>query len=282
MYSKREYKMRLLRFPELRTVPEVAIEVRKREDKTSYLLDEFQKAGGLIVGRESFHNSAPDRFYEFVISHAASYSPATQAAIAENLKQNNSPSPIEHNALVIQTEHLTFLPSPDVKRDKAACEKVRKSWYKYHREREQSVKDNSYLWTDEKLISSAITDGLVNNCVSLVLTNDWDPYTIIKQFMDNVIYQSVKLETGKEAGVDVFDNLYDQRCSIVDRDNENRRSQQAMTMLDGGALFEVCEPSDLFVWHYPTEKFLSFGFSKEFKNWLDPAWTSLWQETSTS
>jgi hypothetical protein len=277
MYAKKEFKQELLGFSNLRSIPEVAIEVRKRAKKTSYLLDKFQESGGVLIGPDSFRSPISE-LYKFILSHAASYSPFTQSAIVENLKTNGSTSPIENNALENFTKDSDFLESAldaieftsalgVANEHNAECNKLRKSWFKYHREREQRVSAKSYLWTDEKLVASALTDGFAHNCVSIVLTTDWDPYVIIKQFVDNVIYQSVKIGMRCMDGTDAFETLYGDRCIAFNKQNAERRFHQSTAIIDGD-LFGACERADLFIWHYPTEKFLSFSFPNEFKSWL--------------
>ena len=118
------------------------------------------------------------------------------------------------------------------------------------------------------MVASAITDAFANNCVSLILTTDWDPFVIVKQFVDNIIYQSVRIEVGSMDGTEAFDKLYDERCDMFDSHVEFRRFCQMKAILIED-LFESCEPADLFVWHYPTDSHLSFGFSQEFKSWLN-------------
>ena len=277
MYAKKEFKKRLLEFSKLRTVPEVTLEVGKRDEKTSYLLGEFYGVGGFTVGADSFKKLQLDALYNIVLSHAASYSPFTQRVITENLETNGSSSPIENNMLESSTNSSSFLETPEnatgiaaafglAAEHEAECKKLREAWFKYHREREQRVKAKSYLWTDEKLVASAITNGLANHCVSVILTTDWDPYVIIKQFIDNIVYQSCKVKLGGD-GTEEFDILYRERCSDVDEQNIKRRAIQSMAILDG-QLFESCEAANLFVWHYPTESYLSFHFSRDFQSWM--------------
>ena len=105
------------------------------------------------------------------------------------------------------------------------------------------------------------------NPVSIILSTDWDPYAIIKQFIDNVIYQSVKVEINSTKQPEAFDSLFNERCEAHDKQNEERRFSQATAILDS-KLFESCQPADVFVWHYPTELFLSFSFPEIFKKWM--------------
>ena len=113
MYSKNEFKNRLLQFPNLRTIPEVAIETQKRAKKTSYLLNQFVDVGGVLVGRDSFEASRLTTLYDFVLNHCASYSPITQGAIVDNLRLNGSSSPVEYNSLHSVTDDCDFLETPE-------------------------------------------------------------------------------------------------------------------------------------------------------------------------
>ena len=278
MYSKNEFKNRLLKFPNLRTIPEVAKETRKRDKKTSYLLDRFIETGGVLVGRNSFQANRLDPLYDLVLSHSASYSPITQGAISDNLRIKGSTSPIEYNALQNLTDDCDFLETLEETIDLTSllgleeahnteCEKLRRAWFKYHREREKRVANKTYLWTDEKLVASAITDCFAHSCISFILSTDWDPYVIIKQFTDNIIYQSVKAQIDLTEEPEAFDSLFKKRCDIIDNQNKKRRWDQSIAILDG-ELFDSCRSSDVFVWHYPSESFLSFSFPDTFKKWM--------------
>ena len=113
MYSENEYKNRLLEFPNLRTIPEVATETQKRDVKTSYLLKKIVDVGGAIVGRDLFQACGLIPFYDSVLDRCATYSPITQGAIVDNLRLNGSTSPVEHNALHNITEDCDFLETPE-------------------------------------------------------------------------------------------------------------------------------------------------------------------------
>ncbi len=279
MYAPTTDKRRLLEFSQLRTVPEVGLEVGKRARKTSYLWDSFLDAGGVQVGLSSFKDLNLDQHFQCVFQHAACYSPLTQVAIAENLRRNGSTSPIENGALLAQTNQSSFLESADSTlplssllglsaSQKDECDKLRRAWFKYHREREQRLYEKTYLWTDETLVASAITDGIAHRCVSMILTTDWDAFVIIKQFADNVVYHAASLECSTANRVEVFDGLFNERCHFIDSYNSQKRFRQAAAIFDGN-LFETCEPADLFIWHYPTDSYVSYAFPPDFISWLN-------------
>lgn len=279
MYAQTNDKRRLLEFSQLRTVPEVGLEVGKRARKTSYLWDSFLAVGGVQVGLNSFKDLNLDKHLQLIFHHAACYSPLTQVAIAENLRRNGSSSPIENGALLAQTNHSSFLESADsmlpissllglTESHKDDCDKLRRAWFKYHREREQRLNAKTYRWTDETLVASAITDSVAHKCVSMILTTDWDAFVIIKQFADNVVYHAVSLECSSTNRGEVFQGLFNERCHYIDSYNSQKKFRQAAAILDG-ELFEACEPADLFIWHYPTDSYVSFAFPPDFISWLN-------------
>ncbi len=73
MYSSKPDKLKLLDFSELRTTPEVVMEVRKRPKEVSYFLAPFLEKAQ-VVGADSFEKSEAGKMFTQVSACCSSYS----------------------------------------------------------------------------------------------------------------------------------------------------------------------------------------------------------------
>ena len=276
MYSSKPDKLRLLDFSELRTTLEVVAEVSKRPTEVSYFLAPFLEKA-LVVGADSFEMSESGKMFRQVSACCSSYSPLTRAAIQQGGVDSDSVSPFANNVLGKATGDSTIFEqakfddkvraalkilTDDKWLSKSGLEKLRKSWRDYHNKREGGIREKTYLWTDELLVASAITDAFSNNCISIILTNDWDPNVVMKQFADNVIAASVDRD-----GIDSESwwHQYAERTRQFDSYLLERRWRIAEAMCDED-LFGGCQGGDVIIWQYPSEGIWFFSFDQTFIN----------------
>ena len=275
MYSPRTDKNRLLEFSELRTTPEVVYEVSKRPPKTSGFLDPFLDQA-VVVGADSFCVAGDGEVFAKAATCCKLYSPMTRVAIQRNLEANGSNSPIENNLLRDATDDSTIFDQAEANQKiseaisvatdgalspmrMAAVKKLKKSWLEYHAKREKGIREKTYIWTDELLVASAITDAFANNCVTIVLTNDWDPNVIMKHFIDNVIAAVVDRQTQEP---EQWWKLYENRCGEFDHFLASRRQSLTDAICDGD-LFAGCIGGDILIWQYPSNGFWPFSFDSQ-------------------
>ena len=273
MYSPKADKDRLLGFSELRTTPEVVHEVRKRPPKTSGFLAPFLEQA-VIVGDDSFRAAGDGAVFDKVAVCCKLYSPMTRVAIQQNLEAIGSNSPILDNALVDATADSTIFNQASVNQEiseaiseategvlspMSGLKKLKKSWLEYHNKREKGIREKTYIWTDELLVASAITDAFANNCVAIVLTNDWDPNVVMKQFIDNVIAAIVDQRTQEP---EQWWDLYEKRCGDYDSFLASRRQMLTDAICDED-LFAGLQGGDVLIWQYPTNGFWPFGFDSQ-------------------
>lgn len=274
MYSSKHDKERLLNFTELRTIPEVVAEVRKRPTETSSLLTPFLEKA-TVVGSDSFELAGEGKMFRNVSACCSFYSPLTRAAIERGNIASDSLSPFANNLLGKATDNSTIFhhaQAVDKVRamlqrlsggemlSKSGLEKLQKSWREYHNKRERGLRDATYLWTDELLVASAITDAFVNNCLAIILTNDWDPNVVMKQFLDNAIAASVDRET---EDVECWWQAYADRCRQFDSYLHERHSCIAESICDND-LLRACQGGDVIIWQYPSPGIWFFSFDRTF------------------
>lgn len=274
MFSKKPDKLRMLDFSQLRTTPEVVAEVRKRPKESGYLLAPFLEKA-LVVGPDSFEMVGEGKMFRNVSACCCLYAPLTRAAIKQGNIDSDSISPFANNVLGKATGKSTIFDHAklvekvraalqplvaDEVLPKSLLDKLQKSWRDYHNKREGGLRDRTYLWTDEILVASAITDAFSNNCISIILTNDWDPNVVMKQFADNAIAASID-----EGGVDseIWWQHYAERCQQFDSYLLERRSRIAEAICDKD-LFGGCQGGDVIIWQYPSSGFWFFSFERAF------------------
>lgn len=274
MYSSKADKQRLFDFSELRTVPGVVTEVRKRPTEVSYLLATFLEKA-TVVGDDSFELAGAGKMFRNVFACCSTYSPLTRTAIQQASNDIDSISPFANNILGKATDKSTIFDrakSDDNLRAKlklilgdemlstSGLKKLKLSWRDYHNKREGGLRNSTYLWTDEALVASAITDAFFNNCISIILTTDWDPNVIMKQFADNAIAASVD-----QFGVDPdsWKLYYAERCQQFDRFLHNRRGRIIEAICDND-LFGGCQGGDVIIWQYPSDRAWFFSFERTF------------------
>ena len=273
MYSPKADKDRLLEFSELRTTLEVVHEVRKRPPKTSGFLVPFLDQA-IVVGAEGFQAAGDSEVFAKASTYSKLYSPMTRVAIQDNLEANGSNSPIERNSLRDATLESSIFNQASLNEEisKALSEatggilsplngvkKLKKSWLEYHSKREKGIRQKTYIWTDELLVASAITDAVANNCVAIVLTNDWDPNVVMKQFIDNLIAAIVDRQTQEP---EKWWQLYEKRCIDFDGFLASRRQKLTDAICEED-LFAGCQGGDVLVWQYPSNGFWPFSFDSQ-------------------
>lgn len=273
MYVPKAHKNRLLEFSELRTTPEVVHEVRKRPPKTSGFSDPFLRQA-VVFGADSFAAAGDGEMFAMASTYCKLYSPMTRVAIQQNLEANGSNSPIEGNVLRDATLESSIFKQAGANEEisKAISEatdgviapmnglkKLKKSWLEYHNKREKGLREKTYIWTDELLVASAITDAFTNNCVAIVLTNDWDPNVVMKQFIDNLIAAMVDRQTQEP---EQWWQLYKNRCEEFDRYLTSRRQALTDAICDED-LFAGCQGGDVLIWQYPSNGFWTFSFDRQ-------------------
>ena len=276
MYSPKADKDRLLSFSELRTTPEVVHEVSKRPPKTSGFLAPFLEQS-VVVGADSFQAVGDGEIFAKASVCCKLYSPMTRVAIQQNLEANGSNSPIQRNVLRDATDESTIFNQASVNQEiseaiseatdgvlspMSGVKKLKKSWLEYHNKREKGIRENTYIWTDEILVASAIADAFANNCVAILLTNDWDPNVVMKQFIDNVIAAIVDRQTQEP---EQWWDLYEKRCGDYDSFLASRR--QALTdAICAEDLFAGVQGGDILIWQYPKNGFWPFSFDSQMLN----------------
>ena len=266
MYSS--HKSELLEFPNLKTVPQVVTEVAKRAPKQRNFFEQ---------NRSRFDISAPtvSGTYPHVWSCSSDYSPIVQQAIAENITQNETESAVQNNKLNDATNESVIF---DFGRELAESEFVdtglvipeyvanqkgiERSWFKYHNNRERRLSNDTYLWTDERLLAGAVSDAFDNQQISIVLTTDNDMFSIMKQLMDNLIWRWIADVRRPEQSQE---RLFESVCAALDHNLNLFRTELALRICDG-ELSSFLNNRDVLIWLYPTERFVFFRSLDQFLN----------------
>ena len=264
MYSSR--KQELLRFPNLKTVPQVVTEVEKRDPQQRDFFDQNRPRFEICHPIES-------GTYAQIWSCTSNYTPLVQQAIAENIAQDIPQSIVQSNKLNQTTNESTIF---DFGRDLMGFEiadtgvvvpeylanqkGIEKSWFKYHNNRERRLSTDTYLWTDERVMAGAFSDALENIPISMVLTTDNDMFSIVKQLMDNMIWRWLEKSRRPEQSQE---RLFESVCTGLDHNLNLFRNEMVFKILDG-ELTSFLKERDMFIWLYPTEKFMFYRSLDQF------------------
>ena len=274
-FASKADKNRLIKFTNLKTIPQVIEEV-SRKSKAKEFLRKFRKKA-TVVGPSCFYGPRSSVVFKNAVKCCKLYSPMARVAAQRNFESSGSSSPVVNNSLRNATDesdifenanaqNLAFsamaaasggaVPAPAAN----AVKRLEKSWLKYHRDRQRGLRENTYLWTDELLVANAIADACLNNRVAIILTTDWDANSIMKQYIDNVLASIVDLETQspdmwwadfkkKSKGFDAF--LRSRKHGVTDA-------------ICSGQIINAFKEGDVLVWQFSSENFWPFSFPQDF------------------
>ena len=111
-------------------------------------------------------------------------------------------------------------------------------------------------------MAGAFSDALENIRISMVLTTDNDMFSIVKQLMDNMIWRWLEKSRRPEQSQE---RLFESVCTGLDHNLNLFRNEMVFKILDG-ELTSFLKERDMFIWLYPTEKFM---FHRSLDQFLD-------------
>lgn len=279
-FASKADKNRLIKFTNLRTVPQVIEEVSRKPKAREFLREFREKA--TVVGPSYFSCPRSTAVLKNAVGCCKQYSPMARVAAQKNFESSGSSSPVVNNSLLSATkesdifdyahaQNLAFsamaaasggaisAPAPN------AVKRLEKSWLKYHRDRQRGIRENTYLWTDELLVANAIADACVNNRVTIILTTDWDANSIMKQYIDNVLSSIVDLETQNP---EMWWTTFSKKSKSFDAFLRTRK-HGVTDAICNGQIINAFKEGDVLIWQFSSENFWPFSFPEGFTNRLN-------------
>jgi len=217
-------------------IPEVVKEIRKRPNHkhaNSYI-DAIVESKG-VVDRSLFDQNGWGKHFDFLNDCAKTLAPIIRAVLQDTDNKNTN------NALQIAANEGTFFDTPHffkamvafnllTEQESKINKPIRRSWYRYPAKRSAKLNSGNYLWTDEKIVATAIGNSILFERPTVIISDDSDIAAIMKQTTDNILWSACVADSFASYGKPIQRKIrgwYEARC----RDFETFRHSACLNRL---------------------------------------------------